>query len=86
MKTKFIFALAALLMLGSASLKAQEYNKGNPIDYSKQYLTFEAIEDGTFSFERSLVSEYTIEYSIDNGSTWSTLGRNSSTPTILAGH
>ena len=57
-----------------------------PTDYSKQYLTFVAIEDGTFSLRRSSLLEGLFEYSIDNGSTWSTLDMNSSTPTILAGN
>ena len=46
-----------------------------------QYLTFEALEDGTFSF-----SQNPIQYSIDNGTTWNTLAVGSSTPTITTGN
>ena len=45
-------------------------------DYSQDYLTFEALEDGTFSFQT------TIDYSIDNGKTWTTLSANTNTPTV----
>ena len=48
----------------------------NDIDYSEQYLTFTALEDGTFSCAKELL------YSIDNGKTWTSLPANSSTPTI----
>lgn len=51
-----------------------------PIDYSAKYLTFEAIVDSTFSF-----SINNIQYSTDDGTTWSTLTAGSSTPTISAG-
>lgn len=50
-------------------------------DYSRMYLTFEAIESGTFSFSRNA-----LQYSIDNGSTWTTLSAGTSTPTISAGN
>ena len=48
--------------------------------YSSQYLTFEALEDGTFSFLKDGLS-----YSLDNGTTWIALSAGSSTPTITAG-
>ena len=52
-------------------------NEYNPTD---QYLTFEALEDGTFSFSKDGLS-----YSLDNGTSWTTLSTGSSTPTITAG-
>ena len=52
---------------------------GGDIDYSKQYLTFEALEDGTFQFVKA------IQYSLDNGNTWTSLAANTTTPTVLAG-
>lgn len=47
--------------------------------YSKRYLTFVASENGSFSFTKN------IEYSTDNGDTWSTLASGTSTPTIASG-
>ena len=52
-------------------------------DYSQDYLTFEALEAGTFTWTDTQNSN-SISYSIDNGSTWSTLASGSSTPTIAA--
>ena len=49
-------------------------------DYSQDYLTFVALEDGTFQFTNA------INYSIDNGDTWSTLQAGTSTPTITSGN
>ena len=49
-------------------------------DYSKDYLTFEALEDGTFTFSRNA-----LQYSVDGGETWETLAANTPTPTITAG-
>ena len=51
------------------------------IDYSKTYLTFEAIQDTTFTFTR-----HSLQYSLDNGSTWTSLSSNTATPTINAGN
>ena len=54
----------------------------NPIhDYSQDYLTFVAKEDGTFKFIGK-----SINYSVDNGETWTTLPSNTDTPTIQAGN
>jgi len=52
------------------------YNKG----WAEKYLTFKALEDGTFSFTKSGVN-----YSIDGGETWTELAENTSTPTVSAG-
>lgn len=66
---------------------SKDYIKNKPeipndylVDYSKQYLTFEALENGTFQFTKA------INYSIDGGTTWTTLAANTATPTILAGN
>jgi len=54
----------------------------NPyIDYSKDYLTFVALEDGTFTFSRN-----DLQYSLDNGATWATLTANTATPTVTSGN
>ena len=52
-------------------------------DYSQDYLTFEALENGTFTWTAS-TSSNSIYYSTNNGSTWSRLASNSSTPVITA--
>ena len=54
-------------------------------DYATMYLTFEAIESGTFRF-LGATSAHTLSYSLDNGTTWITLAHNTKTPTINAGN
>ena len=49
-------------------------------DYSQDYLTFVALEDGTFQLSTNAVS-----YSLDNGKTWTSLAKDTSTPTVTAG-
>ena len=49
-------------------------------DYSKDYLTFEALEDTTFSFTSNA-----LEYSMDDGSTWVELPASTNTPTVASG-
>ncbi len=49
-------------------------------DYSEKYLTFVAVEPSTFSFTSN-----EIEYSLDNGATWSTLSVGSSTEEVGVG-
>lgn len=78
-----------------------EYRKGGLIEaysydcgggssgYSGNYLTFVAIESGTFRFNGSSssnVNNSSIQYSLDNGSTWYTLNRNVNSPTVSAGY
>lgn len=67
------------------SLIENEGLEYNPIiakyDYSQQYLTFEAIEDTTFTFEQNA-----LQYSLDNGISWITLSANTSSPIIKAGN
>ena len=50
-------------------------------DYSKDYLTFTALENTTFGF-----TEHSLQYSLDDGTTWATLSAGSSTPTVTAGN
>ena len=52
-----------------------------PYDYSKDYLTFVAKEDGTFK-----LSTNTVSYSTDDGETWTELAANTVSPTITAGN
>lgn len=52
-----------------------------PPDYSKEYLTFVALEDGTFSIS----GNNSVDYSLDGGETWTTLASGGNTPTIHAG-
>ena len=59
-----------------------------PNPYKNQYLTFEAVRAGTFSFSGTSggsIDNVYIEYSLDSGTTWETLPRNVSTYTVQAG-
>ena len=56
------------------------YNPIVPPDYSQEYLTFKALEDGTFKFTKA------INYSTDGGTTWTELAANTATPTITSGN
>lgn len=58
--------------------KLVTYNK--PHDYSKDYLTFKALESGTFKFSGNSVS-----YSTDSGKTWTTLASDTDSPTVEKG-
>ena len=54
----------------------------NPIhDYSQDYLTFVAKEDGTFKF-----SGNSINYSVNDGETWTTLESGIDSPTVQVGN
>jgi hypothetical protein len=58
----------------------------NPIphDYSKDYLTFVALENGTFSFSFAN-DEQEMFISVDDGLTWSRLVSGTESPIIEAG-
>lgn len=63
------------------------------VDWSTQYLTFKALESGTFKLSMPRDLTFTsISYSTDSGSTWTTTNYNSgstltiTTPTITAGN
>ena len=69
----------------------------NPIhDYSKDYLTFVALEDGTFTFSMdqklTTAAVPSMSYSTDNGETWTTVQNidneavTVTTPTITSGN
>ena len=64
-------------ILGSGDIVISSGDK----PYEEQYLTFEALEDGTFSFTKN-----DLQYSLDDGVTWQTLTAGTSTPTISAGN
>ena len=53
-------------------------------DYSKDYLTFEALENTTFTFTKR-GSGNDIQYSLDNGTTWTTLASDTASPTVNKG-
>ena len=49
-------------------------------NYPAQYLTFRALEDGTFKFTGSGMS-----YSLDEGQTWTSIAADANTPTVSSG-
>ena len=51
-----------------------------PHDYSQDYLTFIAKEDSTFKF-----SGNSINYSLDDGKTWTSLASDTNSPTVTSG-
>ena len=57
-----------------------------PHDYSKDYLTFKALENANFSFFIEGTGATVISYSIDNGKTWVDIASDISTPTVAAGN
>ena len=81
---------AATIYRPSVSLISDEMTvifDPKPHDYSQDYFTFRALEDGTFSFSGSgAISANTLEYSVDSGSTWSTLQNSGTTPTVTSGN
>ena len=48
-------------------------------DYSQEYLTFVALEDGTFIFTNA------VNYSLDGGKTWEELSANTASPEVKKG-
>ena len=56
-----------------------------PSGYSTQYLTFVALEDGTFKFSGTAY-ENTVQYSLDSGETWTRLSNNDNSPTVTTGN
>ena len=53
-------------------------------DYGAEYLTFTALANTTFSFKNKGTGN-DLEYSLDDGTTWSSLASETSTPTVAAG-
>ena len=60
--------------------KKVHYDKIVQIDWSKRYLTFEAVSAGTFSCTSAC------SYSVDDGATWNALAADTQTPTVNAGN
>ena len=60
------------------------YVPPTPGDYETQYLTFEAIEDGTFTFTGK--NSNSLSYSLDGGQTWTALASGTASPTVTAGN
>ena len=60
------------------------YVPPTPGDYETQYLTFEAIEDGTFTFTGK--NSNSLSYSLDDGQTWTSLASGTESPTVTAGN
>ena len=60
------------------------YVPPTPGDYETQYLTFEAIEDGTFTFTGN--NSNSLSYSLDDGQTWTALASGTASPTVTAGN
>lgn len=58
--------------------------KSSDIDWEKQYLTFVPMEDAVFKWAQRATSGY-LEYSTDEGQTWTTIAYNGNTPSISAG-
>ena len=52
--------------------------------YEKDYLTFVAQEAGTFKFSGS-TSSNTLQYSLNDGETWTALAHDTNSPTVAAG-
>lgn len=71
-----------------ASVAANDNYEGATAQYqiavtpsmANKYLTFIPVEDSTFGFSKAGLS-----YSLDNGSTWTALAANGTTPTVTAG-
>lgn len=55
-----------------------------PTDYSTMYLTFEALENGTFTFTGT--SSNSLSYSLDDGQTWTALASGTASPTVTRGN
>ena len=53
--------------------------------HSVDYLTFTALENGTFSFSNTGTPTGSVSYSLDNGTSWTTLSAGSSTPAVTTG-
>ena len=61
------------------SMRRREMAKVLEVPLKNQYLTFEALESGTFQFSKA------INYSLDGGRTWVALEAATDTPTLSAG-
>lgn len=68
----------------SFCVQEEEVHYAPESDYSTKYLTFKATESGTFKFS-GVTGNDSIDYSLDNGSTWVTLASDTDSPTVNAG-
>ena len=70
---------ASAVMIGNSAVSAVYIGSTKiypsvPVDYSKQYLTFKVIKGGNITIKASNANvAKTIQYSTDNGSTWTSL-------------
>ena len=70
---------ASAVMIGNSAVSAvyigsSKIYPSGPTDYSKQYLTFEVVDGGNITIKASNADvAKTIQYSTDNGSTWTSL-------------
>ena len=69
------------IYLGTQLVYSGASEPPTPIDYENEYLTFVALESGTFKF-----SGNSINYSLDSGSTWTSLASDTNSPTVTAGN
>ena len=60
------------------------YVPPTPGGYENQYLTFEALEDGTFTFIG--INSNSLSYSLDDGHTWTALASGTASPTVTSGN
>ena len=81
-----IIQLGGVNQAWDASQMVYQYYKqasGSPTppahDYSQDYLTFEALESGTFAFSKD------VSYSTDDGANWNTLSASTPSPTVNSG-
>ena len=60
------------------------YVPPKPSIYSTMYLTFEALQNGTFTFRGK--NNNSLSYSLDDGQTWTSLASGAASPTITTGN
>jgi hypothetical protein len=77
----YINGSGALLPNVSACVDQADVHYNEEHDYSQDYLTFVALESGTFTFHGNAVN-----YSLDDGETWTSLASNTASPTVAAGN
>ena len=84
----FDLSTATDIKLGSTTVSAVYFGQNliwpsNIHDYSADYLTFEAIDNGiTFSHT---ITANTFYYSLDDGTTWTAIGTGENTPALSTG-
>ncbi|MBO7733603.1 MAG: hypothetical protein J6S67_13645 [Methanobrevibacter sp.] len=73
------------------NVEPQQYRKGDVLEYGSvecenvmKYLTFKVTSAGTFTFRGNNSFANSVQYSLNSGSTWTTLAPNTATPSIAA--